>query len=270
MKISVIVPTYKPQSYIWTCLESLCHQTFPQEEFEVIIVLNGCKEPYDKDIRNFIQEHNEVQWVYIQTDHGGVSNARNIALDRARGEYVSFIDDDDFVSPEYLKELYENADGETVSISYPFGFNDGDPATQIKYDFTEIFNRYSSKKKYTSSKVRKFFSGPCMKLINMSFIQDRRFDVRFKNGEDSIFMFLISDEIKYCSFTSPKAIYYRRFRENSAISSQKSKKYILSNCWMRFKVYSHIYFSNPFRYSLRRYMLALLGIIHILIKYLLK
>ena len=46
MKISVIIPTYKPQAYLWKCLDSMVAQTFPKEEFEVILVLNGCSEPW--------------------------------------------------------------------------------------------------------------------------------------------------------------------------------------------------------------------------------
>lgn len=81
VKISVIIPSYKPQSYLWECLDSVCGQTFPKEEYEVILVLNGCKEPYDGQIREYIGSHRDIQWKYIHTDEGGVSNARNLALD---------------------------------------------------------------------------------------------------------------------------------------------------------------------------------------------
>ncbi|MCF2604299.1 glycosyltransferase family 2 protein [Parabacteroides distasonis] len=54
MKIFVIIPTYKPQAYLWECLDSMVAQTFPKEEFEVILVLNGCTEPYKSDIERYI------------------------------------------------------------------------------------------------------------------------------------------------------------------------------------------------------------------------
>ena len=104
MKISVIIPTYKPQAYLWECLDSLCGQTFPKSDFEVILVLNGCCEPYDGLIKEYITGHPEMQWNYIQTDKGGVSNARNIALSEAKGEYIAFVDDDDYFSESYFPQ----------------------------------------------------------------------------------------------------------------------------------------------------------------------
>ena len=56
MKISVIIPTYKPKEYIWECLDSLKSQTFDKKEFEIILILNGCKEPYYSEIDKYIME----------------------------------------------------------------------------------------------------------------------------------------------------------------------------------------------------------------------
>lgn len=85
MKISIIVPTYKPQAYLWECLDSIYNQTFPKTEYELILVLNGCNEPYNAQIKDWLAKHSDLQVQYIQTDEAGVSNARNMALDVARG-----------------------------------------------------------------------------------------------------------------------------------------------------------------------------------------
>ena len=53
MKISVIIPTYKPQVYLWECLDTVYAQTFSKKEFEVILVLNGCNEPYNSQIQEY-------------------------------------------------------------------------------------------------------------------------------------------------------------------------------------------------------------------------
>lgn len=256
MKISVIIPTYKPKEYIWECLDSLVEQTFCKDDFEVIIVLNGCCEPWNKEIETYIASKMQGMNVnFIQTDMPGVSNARNIALDNAEGEYVTFIDDDDLVSPKFLEGLYEKVTPETVSVCYPFAFNDGDSSTQIPYRITEAYEYCVRNNKSTlSSKVRKFFSGPCMKLIPMSFIQDRRYDVRFKNGEDSLFMFLISDKINKVSFTSKEAVYYRRYRENSAVTTKRSRKNIILNSLYVISLYSKYYFKSPLNYNLIFYL----------------
>lgn len=260
MKISVIVPTYKPQAYLWECLDSIYNQTFPKSDYELVLVLNGCNEPYNTQILDWLSKHKDLNVQFFQIDTGGVSNARNIALDNAKGEYVTFIDDDDLISTAYLKELYEKATPDTVSLCYPYAFNDGDIEKQLPYSITKAYDYICKHKcKKLSSMARKFFSGPCMKLIPMSFIHDRRYDVRFKNGEDSLFMFLISDKIDKVSFTSKDAIYYRRFRDNSACTRSKTKREIIANKMNMIKAYISIYLRKPQKYSLLFFITRLLG-----------
>jgi len=269
--ISVIIPTYKPQAYIWECLDSIRNQTFSKEDFEVILVLNGCKEPYYSQIQEYIDKYFVGYNVnFIQTDQGGVSNARNIALDVAKGEYITFIDDDDYISPKYLEELYQAASPDTVSLCYPYAFNDGYPEVRLQdFGLNSVYEQYCNRKNINlSSKVRKYFSGPWMKLIPMSFIQGRRFDVRFKNGEDSLFMFLISDKISNLSFTSNDAIYYRRYREGSAVMrNRKRKERIINNCNC-IKVYTKVFFSGDYStyFYLSRIVAELRCILYTLIK----
>ena len=267
MKISVIVPTYKPQAYLWECLDSIYNQTFPKADYELVLVLNGCCEPYNAQIKEWLAKHENLQVQYIQTDEGGVSNARNIALDKASGEYVTFIDDDDFVSEFFLKELYEKASPNTISLCYPYAFKDGTPNIQLPYRVTSAYEYCVLHGCHSvTSRGRKFFSGPCMKLIPMSFIQGRRFDVRFKNGEDTLFIFLISDKFKKISFTSNKAIYYRRVRENSAITISRSKWMRMSNSLKIIWTMSSIYFLHPFSYNFLFFFTRVLGNIHSIFK----
>ena len=95
MKISIIIPTYKPGPYLKDCLESINNQTMNKKCFEVIIVLNGVIKPYIECIYNLTKMY-DFNSVVITTETPGVSNARNIGLIRAQGEYVCFIDDDDY------------------------------------------------------------------------------------------------------------------------------------------------------------------------------
>ena len=239
MKISVIIPTYKPKGYLWECLNSLIQQTFPKADFEVILVLNGCDEPWHSEIDNYINEFMlDMNVKLIHTDVGGVSNARNLALEAATGQYVTFIDDDDFVSLGYLEHLFDKADPDTVVLSNTIAFDDSTQTVLHEYPLSTVYNSCSKVKKVgISSKVRKYFSGPCMKLIPMKFIQGRRFDLRFTNGEDSLFMFLISDSIKTIRFSDEEAIYYRRYREASAITCKGSMKDRFINSFKLIKEY---------------------------------
>lgn len=249
MNISVIIPTYKPQSYLWECLDSIVTQTFSKENFEVIIVLNGCAEPYKSDLEKYIASNmSDMNVMFIHIMQGGVSNARNKALDNATGEYVTFIDDDDFVSPDYLKELYEKASYDTISLSYPYAFIDGD-LTQIDNYVTNSYEKYASLGKQTYLNPRSYFSGPCMKLIPINYIRSRRYDVRLRNGEDSLFMFLISDKFRYVDFTSNKAIYYRRMRENSAVNNNRSRWQNMKSNLLQISIYLQYFFRTPLKYN---------------------
>lgn len=266
MKISVIIPTYKPQEYLWGCLDSIVLQTFPREYFELILVLNGCDEPYKTNICRYIKtKMHGINVNFIHVKEPGVSNARNIALERVKGEYVAFIDDDDYVSPRYLELLYEKASPNTVALCYPFAFKDKEPEKQLVYRITEEYNLRISRGKQSYIRARKFFSGPCMKLISMQIIKNRRFDVNFVRGEDSIFMFLISDRIKYIDFTSEDAVYYRRFRMNSAVTTKQGMLKIIRNSCNMMIEETKIYLNKPMKYNLIFYLTRLLGCIKTII-----
>ena len=131
----------------------------------------------------------------------------------------------------------------------------------MEYGITTQYNRISALGKQAYTRARKFFSGPCMKLIPMSFIQDRRFDVRFKNGEDSLFMFLISDRFKYVDFTDKSAVYYRRYREGSAIMKKRSRCSIIINQFRMIEQYTRMYMSSPCKYRSDFYVTRILAAI---------
>jgi len=260
-KISVIIPTYKPQSYLWSCLDSLCNQTLSEDSFEVIIVLNGCKDHFDSDIKKYLEMHKAVNWRYFQIDQAGVSNARNFALDKANGEYITFLDDDDYVNASYLQELYDKASYNCTPICNTIAFVDLTNEIKKDYVIANTFKRCSKKSKITIVDARRYFAGPVRKLIHKGIIGTRRFNVEFKNGEDSLFMFLISDKIKSISCTSDNAIYYRRLRTAGANSHHRSFIDRFCNSIMLIVEYTSIYISAPTKYNLRLYIMFVLGAI---------
>lgn len=261
MKVSVIIPSYKPHDYLWECLDSLYNQTLNKEDYELILVLNGCKDPYERQIKEYLSLHKDLRVIFIQTDTGGVSNARNIALDHAEGEYITFIDDDDFVSPSYLEELYQHASREKVSLCYPLSFVDGTQEYK-PYLITRDYIKNIDNCPCDFKKARRFFSGPVYKLIHKDIIGNRRFNVTFKNGEDSIFMFEISDAIKMVDFTSKNAVYHRRVRIGSALLRKKSSFEVWGNCFRMISAYTRILVHHPFRYNYNFYFTRILGAIH--------
>ena len=193
MDISVIIPTYKPKEYIKDCLTSLANQTLSKSYFEIIIILNGCNEPYYSFINKIINTLPEdINILFEQTDTPGVSNARNVGLDIAKGEFICFIDDDDYVSNTYLEQLLLHASKDVISLCKPLAFADG--TTDYRpYGITKDYEKWAAYTQTSYIKARRFFNGPVYKLIHKSIIGNRRFNINFKNGEDSLFMFLISD-----------------------------------------------------------------------------
>lgn len=270
MKISVIIPTYKPQAYLWECLDSLVTQSLSKDDFEVVLVLNGCGEPWTGEIEDYIERNMRGMNVnFIQTDVPGVSNARNVALDNARGEYIAFVDDDDFISPTYLEELLAKVSPETVSLCYPLAFVDGEQR-YFPLNVTKDYERNVGKGSCDYKNARRFFSGPCRKLIHRDVIGDRRFDMRFHNGEDAIFMFLISDRFRYVSFTSKNAIYYRRIRQGSALFRKRGMRDVMGNMCRMIGTYGSIYLKAPNRYDFSFFVTRILAAIHGGVRYFLK
>ena len=109
-------------------------------------------------------------------------------------------------------------------------------------------------------KARKYFSGPCMKLIHRDIIGKTRFNTAFDSGEDSLFMFEISNKLHYIQFTSQDAVYYRRMRSNSA-SNRLNRKQTIKNSWQLLRNYTRIYWHGH-SYLFRFYITRLLGAIH--------
>lgn len=220
--ISVIIPTYKPQNYFNTCLSSLQCQTLDKGMFEVVIVLNGCDEPWHSQVKGLIKDFlSDLDVRLIQTDTPGVSNARNIGIDNAKGEYITFIDDDDYLSPQFLQRMLEQASPDTVVLTDSRAFRDGKKGWIDTFTPHVAYVNYSSTKDQNLFRVRAIFNGPCMKLLHRSFMLGEAFDTRLTNGEDGLFMFQISRYFAKIAYAEPDAIYYRRYREGSAASTKK-------------------------------------------------
>lgn len=258
-KISVIIPTYRPQSYLWECLDSLRAQTLSSQKFEVLIILNGEKEPYFSMIQNYIKQNNCSNFNLFYSTDKGVSNARNIGLDMAMGTYITFIDDDDYVSNSFLESLLKHSTPETISLSNFIAFFDQTHEI-IPHSLNKCFVENSKKTDIKYQTVRKYFSAPYAKAIHKDIINNKRFDPKFRIGEDSLFLFAISDSYKYISFTDSNAIYFRRFRaESVSIGSKGSLIVRIKNAWQLCFQYINIYSQNPKSYNLNFLITRILG-----------
>ena len=247
--ITVIIPTYKPQDYFEECLRSVAQQTLDNSRFELIIVLNGCNEPYHQTILSWLQPYPQMQVRIIQTDTPGVSNARNLGLEHARGENICFIDDDDRVSPNYLKSLLlTKTSDDCITVSNVQDYDEKEGTFHDDY-ITKAYKKFAAKGFAPILKGRSFLSSSCCKLIPLSIIGNRRFDTRFTIGEDSLFMAAISNKLKTIKLASADAIYYRFERTGSVSRSRRSKQEVLKNIFKTWKAYIQIYLSDIWHYN---------------------
>lgn len=263
IKISIIIPSFKPKEYLEECIKAISNQTINRNLLEVLIVLNGCKEPWLSTIETWIENFSDLNINLLQTDTPGVSNARNIGLDVARGEYVTFIDDDDYISPDYLKDLIDVSSSDCVGLSDSIYFED-ESRVLDKYNIhhREFLKLHNTENPSLFS-ARRFFNGPVMKLIHRSIIGDRRFDIRFKNGEDSLFMALISNRIKKLRFASEGAVYYRRIRNNSATTKNRALYRKILNGFNLIIQYIKYWIKEPTKYSSKFILSRIIGTLKI-------
>ena len=101
MKFSIVIPVYNVEKYIEKCLLSIVEQTY--SDYEIIVVDDGSKDKSGQICDEFAKQYDNIKVIHIP--NGGVSNARNIGLQNASGEYVWFIDSDDYIAADALSVI---------------------------------------------------------------------------------------------------------------------------------------------------------------------
>lgn len=107
IKVSVIVPVYNVELYLEKCLLSLVSQTL--KEIEILVINDGSKDKSQQIIEDFQQKYPD-QIFGFKKENGGLSDARNFGIDRAKGKYLGFVDSDDYVSETMFEEMYNLAE----------------------------------------------------------------------------------------------------------------------------------------------------------------
>ncbi len=104
MKFSVIVPVYNVEKYIANCLDSILSQSF--DDYEVLIINDGSPDNSQEIIDGYVERNPEKIKGFVK-ENGGLSDARNYGVKRAEGEYIVFVDSDDYLAPDMLEKLGE-------------------------------------------------------------------------------------------------------------------------------------------------------------------
>lgn len=257
MKISIIIPSYKPDSYLYECLDSVCNQTLDNSQYEVLIILNGCDEPYKSQISTYINHHRDTTIRLIQTDVPGVSKARNKGIDDSKGEFLCFVDDDDIISPTYLEGLLKVSSYSCIGCSNSYAFK---TKTVYKTDnFLSVAYRECAQLNYSLFKYRHFLSPPYAKLISRKIIGEMRFPINLSKSEDSVFCLLISPQIKAMKLATEDVVYYQRQRLGSAMRTNRSFILHIKDLLEIEKTYFLIWVRHPFKYNFKFIMSRMLA-----------
>ena len=114
IKISIIIPAYNAQKYIERCLLSLSVQDMPTNNYEAIVINDGSTDNTQSLLNVLCKQYSFAR--YVSTPNSGLSASRNRGVEEATGEYLLFLDADDSIIPNCLKEIYEAMSGNQLDM----------------------------------------------------------------------------------------------------------------------------------------------------------
>lgn len=206
-KISVIIPVYNAEKYLEKCVNSLLKQTYG--DLEIILIDDGSKDGSGALMDGYAEKDERV--TVVHKENGGVSSARNLGLQKARGEYIAFIDADDYVANDYFEVLYSEAlsSGADIVCCDCEWIVDGK-----KYDEVKMV----SKRRIVTEKSDYYFDVATQdefynrvvwgKIIKAEFAKKFSFEKDIKYGEDTLYMFNILSLSPKCLLTEYVGYYY--------------------------------------------------------------
>lgn len=239
MKISVIIPTYNVEKYITDCLDSVASQTF-FGKIECIIVDDCGNDSSMLKAEQFISSYKgNVEFRVLHREkNGGLSAARNSGLDAATGDYIYFLDSDDYISNDCLEKLYSlmATYSQTDMVQGGIISTNGRKIFQVSSLNVDVF---SANKDDIYAKL--VFGDVPVSSWNKLFCRDFlvRNNIRFYEGvihEDVDFMYKVAHYITSIAFCDVPTYIYREQREGSILTSSndekstKSRVIVYENC----------------------------------------
>ena len=179
--ISVIVPVYKVEKYVGKCIESILAQTF--RDLELILVDDGTPDNSGAICDEYAQKDSRIK--VFHKENGGVSTARNYGIEKATGEWICFVDSDDYITPTYLEDFCLGKQ-DLLLQGYIKKYYNG---IEKSYGFEDC-NYYTLPEILAYTELHYIINSPCFKLFKNRIIKDNyiRFDVSTSYGEDHLFV----------------------------------------------------------------------------------
>ena len=218
--ISIIVPVYNVEQYLEKCVDSIINQKY--KNLEIILVDDGATDSSGKLCDELAKIDNRIK-VYHK-ENGGLSDARNYGVERATGDYIGFVDSDDYIDSEMYEELYEAIKKENVDVV--------ECNLKIIYpDRVELFTEQKYYNVYTKQeyleeylKIEKIFGSACVRLIKSDIAKKLKFPVG-KLYEDTYYAYDLIEKVdRYVIMNNP---YYNYLMRENSITNAKFNPRIL-------------------------------------------
>lgn len=214
--ISIIVPIYNTDKYLEKCINSILNQTYTN--IEIILVDDGSTDKSGEICDKYEKNDNRIK--VIHKKNGGSSDAKNVGIKISRGEYIGFIDSDDYVEKEMYEFLYNNLDENNCDISISGRFVDYEDGTsEVRYstNIKMIMNNRDALIKLNS--YVGFDVSPCDRLFKAELFNQIEFPFG-TTSEDYYIMYKLFAKAKRIVFDS-KPMYHYYQRENSCSRNSK-------------------------------------------------
>lgn len=216
--VSVIIPAYNAEKYIAFCLDSIISQT--HKNLEIIVVDDGSTDNTGKICDEYSAKDSRIK--VIHQKNKGLSGARNAALDIMSGEYVTFVDSDDFISADYTKRLLELCIENNSQISACHAFDVSNHKI-IQPDINHSEQTVSALKLLENTFIlQPYYDTVISKLFHNSIFREIRFPVGIIH-EDSYIIFDLIEKSQNITFTT-EHLYYYYLSPNSIMRSDFSVK----------------------------------------------
>ncbi len=212
--ISVIIPVYNTQQYLKQCIDSVINQTY--KNLEIILVDDGSTDDSPKICDEYTLKDNRIKVIHKQ--NGGVSSARNAGLKIAKGDYIGFVDSDDFIAPD----MYETLCRELISTNTDLVICNW----YIECDKWIENTVFPKEKVLTIQEAVKYLyrsSSVCTRLFKKNTIENIFFNEKIGFGEDRLFYLEVYNKINKIS-CCPSAKYYYRKNLNSTTNANEIKE----------------------------------------------
>lgn len=204
--VSILLPVYNVEQYLPLCLDSVINQTY--KNLQIVLIDDGSKDGSWAIMQEYAKRDNRIE-IYHQ-ENQGVAATRNHLLEKVKGDYVLFVDSDDWIElnmVEFLVEKSRTKDADIVVC----GMVKNDEACGEEYR-EEVMDQETTVKKFL---FHKELSGSLWnKLVKTSLLQDIRFDNRISYGEDALFCWYVLQRV-HTVVQTDKQLYHYRMNDTS-------------------------------------------------------